>query len=182
VASERRGVIDADRIPGMCMLLLLAGWETSSVLAANAIWLLACHPDQRSALARQPDRIPAAIEEMLRFESPAQQHTRITTGELEFHGERIPSGERVALVWAAANRDEQRWPDGERFDIGRAQKRNLAFGEGIHHCLGAGLARLEGRILLETVLERAPEFEVAEPERLPGVVIRGIRRLEISFN
>jgi cytochrome P450 len=168
-------------VTGICLLLLLAGWETTSVLAANSMWLLARHPDQRRLLAAQPDRIPAAIEEILRFESPAQQHMRIAASDVELGGETIPAGDRVVLLWAAANRDEARWPDPEEFNVQREPQRNLAFGEGIHHCLGAPLARLEARILLETVLARNPAFEVDEPERFPGVVIRGIARLPIRW-
>ena len=170
-----------DEVAGSCLLLLLAGWETSSVLAANSMWLLARHPDQRRLLADQPERIPAAIEEILRYESPAQQHTRVVTSDVELHGETIPAGSRMVLLWASANRDETRWPDGDEFKVDREPKRNLAFGEGIHHCLGAPLARLEGRVLLETVLARDPNFDVDEPERFPGVVIRGISRLPISW-
>jgi cytochrome P450 len=181
VAAQQAGVVAPRELTGVVLLLLLAGWETSSVLAANAVWLLAHHPDQRRLLVEQPARIPAAIEEVLRFESPAQQHTRRATVELELHGHAIPAGERVVLLWAAANRDEARWPDADEFVIDREPRRNLAFGEGIHHCLGAPLARLEARVLLETLLARAPNFEVGEPERFPGVVIRGISRLEISW-
>ena len=181
VAAERSGEVVPEEVAGICLLLLLAGWETSSVLAANSMWLLARHPDQRRLLADQPERIPAAIEEILRFESPAQQHTRIATSDVELHGETIPAGSRMVLLWASANRDETRWPDGDEFKVDRAPKRNLAFGEGIHHCLGAPLARLEGRVLLETVLARDPNFDVDEPERFPGVVIRGISRLPISW-
>jgi cytochrome P450 len=181
VAAERSGDVVPDEVAGICLLLLLAGWETSSVLAASSMWLLARHPDQRRLLADQPERIPAAVEEILRFESPAQQHMRVTASDVELHGETIPAGSRVVLLWASANRDEARWADPDTFDVAREPKRNLAFGEGIHHCLGAPLARLEGRVLLETVLARDPDFEVAEPERFPGVVIRGISRLPISW-
>jgi cytochrome P450 len=181
VAAESAGELKSDELTGVVLLLLLAGWETSSVLAANAVWLLARNPDQRRLLAEQPDQIPAAIEEVLRFESPAQQHTRLASTDIELHGHTIPAGERVVLLWAAANRDEARWPDAEEFVIDREPKRNLAFGEGIHHCLGAPLARLEGRVLLEHLLARNPNFEVGEPERFPGVVIRGISRMEISW-
>jgi cytochrome P450 len=181
VAAEQSGDLASGELTGVVLLLLLAGWETSSVLAANAVWLLARHPDQRRLLADQPERIPAAIEEMLRFESPAQQHTRLAVADLELHGHTIPAGERVVLLWAAANRDEARWPDADEFVIDRAQKRNLAFGEGIHHCLGAPLARLEGRVLLERLLARNPDFKVGEPERFPGVVIRGISRMEMFW-
>src|SRR5262249_44107152 len=117
VAAEQNGDLAPDEVTGMVLLLLLAGWETSSVLAANAVWLLARHPDQRKLLIEEPGRIPAAIEEMLRFESPAQQHTRVTSTEVELHGHTIPTGERIVLLWAAANRDEDRWPDADRLRI-----------------------------------------------------------------
>jgi cytochrome P450 len=181
VEAERSGDVLPGELTGVCLLLLLAGWETTSVLAANAMWLLARHPDQRRLLVDEPGRIPGAIEEMLRFESPAQQHMRIAARDVDLAGATIPAGDRVVLLWASANRDESRWPDAERFDVARTVKRNLAFGEGIHHCLGAPLARLEGRILVESVLARAPDYEVGEPERFPGVVIRGIARLPIAW-
>jgi cytochrome P450 len=181
VAAEHRGDLAPDQITGMVLLLLLAGWETSSVLTANAVWLLARHPEQRKLLIKEPGRIPEAIEEMLRFESPAQQHTRVATAEIELHGQTIPAGGRIVLLWAAANRDEDRWPDADRLRIDREPKRNLAFGEGIHHCLGAPLARLEAKVLLEELLARGPSFDVSEPERFPGVVIRGISRMEVSW-
>jgi cytochrome P450 len=179
VAAEVAGRIKPDEVAGICLLLLLAGWETSSVLSANAVWLLATHPDQRRLLIDEPARIPAAIEEILRFESPAQQHTRVANADVELDHGTIPAGERVVLLWAAANRDERRWPDADAFRVDRKPKRNLAFGEGVHHCLGAPLARLEGRILLEHLLHQAPDFDVGEPQRFPGVVIRGISHLPI---
>ena len=181
VEAEKAGEILPDEVVGCCMLLLLAGWETTSVLATNSMWLLALHPDQRALLAKERGRIPEAIEEILRFESPAQQHMRVVAEDVELHGETIPAGDRVVLLWASANRDERRWPAADEFDIRRETKRNLAFGEGIHHCLGAPLARLEGRILLEQLLARDPEFEVYDLERFPGVVIRGIAKLEVRF-
>ena len=180
-AAEQSGDLAPRELTGVVLLLLLAGWETSSVLAANAVWLLARHPEQRRLLVEEPGRLPAAIEEVLRFESPAQQHTRLAVSDIELHGQTIPAGERVVLLWAAANRDEERWPDADEFVIDRAPKRNLAFGEGIHHCLGAPLARLEARVLLKYLLGRNPHFDVGEPERFPGVVIRGISRMEIYW-
>ena len=96
-------------------------------------------------------------------------------------GRTIPAGSRVLLLWASANRDERRWEDPDRFDIGREPQRNLGFGEGIHHCLGAPLARLEARAVLETMLAGDLEFEVGEPGRLPQVIIRGISELPIRF-
>lgn len=181
VEAERAGRVSPEEIPGMCLLLLLAGWMTTSMLVANAMWLLAAHPDQRSLLAEQPGRIPAAIEEVLRFDAPVMHSLRVLSGAVELHGQMIPAGEQVVLIWASANRDESRWPNGDTFDVTRALKRNLAFGDGIHHCLGAPLARLESRILLMRVLSRRTEFEVGEPERYAGATLRGISRLPIAF-
>lgn len=181
VAGERRDAVAPDEVTGICLLLLLAGWETSSVLAANAVWLLARHLDQRRLLVDEPARIPAAIEEILRFESPAQQHTRVAAVDVELHGHSIPAGQRIVLLWAAANRDDDRWSDAEQFRVDREPQRHLAFGEGIHHCLGAPLARLEAKVLLEHLLGRNPRFEVADTERFPGVVIRGISKMAVSW-
>ena len=148
----------------MALLLMIAGWETSSILITNAIWLLAQHPEQRSGASREnPGAIPAAVEEVLRFDAPVQHLARLTLEDATLHGQTIPEGSRVLLLWASANRDERRWDEPDRFDIGREPKRNLAFGEGIHHCLGAPLARLESRGCLETLLARGVEFEVGEP-------------------
>jgi cytochrome P450 len=181
VAAERSRSLAPEELVGTCLLLLLAGWETSSVLAANAIWLLARHPDQRRRLTRRHDLIPAAIEEILRYESPAQHHMRTAVSDIELHDQTIPAGDRVLLLWASANRDETRWPDGEQLELDREPRRNLAFGEGVHHCLGAPLARLEGRLVIEAVLGRNPSFEVGPVERFNGVVIRGISRLPVEW-
>ncbi len=181
VAAEKTGGVTREEVPGMTLLLMIAGWETTAILVTNAIWLLAHHPDQRRMLTEQPDRIPAAVEEVLRFDAPVQHLARLSLEDSELHGETIPAGSRILLLWASANRDERRWDDPDRFDVQREPKRHLAFGEGIHHCLGALLARLESRLVLETLLSRAPEFEVGEPRRLPQVVMRGISWLPISF-
>jgi len=181
VAAEKTGDILPEEVSAICVLLMLAGWNTTTALVANSMWLLARYPDQRRLLTEEPDRIPGAIEEILRFESPAQHHTRVLMKDVEIHGHTIAAGERVLLLWASANRDEERWVDSEKFDVAREPKRNLAFGEGIHHCIGAPLARLEGRIVVEKVLSRSPDFEVGEAERFPGVMLRGISRLPISL-
>ena len=139
----------ASEVVGGCLLLLLAGWETSSVLATNAVWLLARHPDQRR---RSPSNAGAFPKRSRRSSasSPRPSSTCAWPSRTsKLHGETIPAGDRVVLLWAAANRDERRWPAADEFDDRRETKRNLAFGEGIHHCLGAPLARLEGRMLLE---------------------------------
>jgi cytochrome P450 len=155
----------SDEIAGLCTLLTVAGTETTFSLIGNAFWLLAQHPERQRQLARDPSAIPAALEEILRFESPVQYLGRVTTREVEVDSTTIHTGGRVALIFGAANRDERRWEHADRFDIGRAPRRNLAFGEGIHHCLGGPLARLEGRVVLEEVTRRMPDFALAGPAR-----------------
>ncbi len=181
VESEKTGGVSREEIPGMAVLLMIAGWETSSILITNAIWLLARHPEQRERLRKNPDEIPAAVEEVLRFDAPVQHLARLTLADATLHDQTLAAGSRVLLLWASANRDERRWEDPDRFDTTREPQRNLAFGEGIHHCLGAPLARLESRVVLEALLARDVEFEVGEPGRLPQVIIRGISDLPIRF-
>ena len=182
VRSEETGGVTREEIPGMALLLMIAGWETSSILITNAIWLLSEHPEQREQLSRNPADIPIAVEEVLRFDGPVQHLARLTLEDTTVRGQTIPEGSRVLLLWASANRDERRWEDPDRFDIGRTQQRNLAFGEGIHHCLGAPLARLEARVVLDRLLAHGVSFEVGEPGRLPQVIIRGISELPIRFS
>lgn len=181
-AARNREVL-SDEVPGLCMVLLVAGMETTASLLTNALLLLERHPDQRAGLRELEWRIPsAAIEEFLRFESPVQWLGRVTTREVELHSVTIPAGERVLLLFAAANRDARRFEDPERFDLCRAPDRNLAFGEGIHHCLGAPLARLEARVGLETLLKRIPEYRVNGPvKRYKSHLIRGLASLPVAF-
>jgi cytochrome P450 len=124
---------------------------------------------------------PAAVEELLRFESPVQHQVRTATADLELHGVAIPAGGVVALLWGAANRDERRWERPDELELTREPRRNLAFGEGIHHCLGAPLARLQGRVVLEETLAAMPGYRLAgQPERIATHNTRGIARLPIA--
>jgi cytochrome P450 len=169
-------------IVGMCFLLWIAGFDTTRSLIANAIQLLDEYPEQRAILVREPERMREAIEELLRFETPVQNAARTTNTEVTIHGVTMPAGARVALLFGAANRDPRRWENPGTLDFTREAKRNLAFGEGIHHCLGAPLARLEGRIALKAFLERVPEYEVEYPlKRFPNQNLRLYEKLNISF-
>ncbi len=137
-----------------------AGNETTTRLIGWAGKVLADHPDQRAELVADRSLIPNAIEELLRFEPPAPHVGRYVARDVEHYGETVPEGSVMLFLVGAANRDERRFPDGERFDIHREVGQHLTFGYGIHFCLGAALARLEGRIALDEVLQRFPEWDV----------------------
>ncbi len=151
-----------EEILGFCYQLIVAGNDTTTSLIGNGAVLLARHPDQQKRLAESPDRIPQAVEEMLRYETPAQALPRRTRRPLELHGCRVPENERVLLLWAAANHDEREFDEPERFDVTRKITRHLSFGHGIHFCLGASLARLEARVAFEELLARYPDYRLLE--------------------
>jgi cytochrome P450 len=171
-----------DELLGFCLLLILAGNDTTSSLIGTGLVLLAEHPDQRARLVADPALWPGAIEEINRIESPTQVLPRLTTRPVERHGTTIPAGARVALVWGAANHDEREFPDPERFDIARRITRHLAFGHGIHYCLGANLARLEARVAFEEWHARIPDYELAgEPSRITSIWARAHSRVPLRW-
>jgi cytochrome P450 len=149
-----------DDILGFCALLLIAGNETTTNLLGNAAVLLAAHPDARAEIVADMSLLPNAIEEVLRFEGPAQTLTRTTTVDAHVRGHTIEAGEKVMLLLAAANRDPRVFEDAERFDIHRVTRKHIAFGSGIHFCMGANLARLEARVAFEELLDRFPKYRV----------------------
>lgn len=182
VAAERDGALHETELSGLCFLLYMAGSETVADLLSSALWLLATHPDQRQLVLGGRASIPAAIEEVLRFESPIQNLARLTTTAATVSGQVIPARSRVLLLWGSANRDDRRWADPHRFLVDREPLRSVAFGDGIHFCLGAHLARLEARVALEEVLRRFPDFELADtPERLHTHNTRGFRSLVLRL-
>ncbi|HZP30269.1 MAG TPA: cytochrome P450, partial [Acidimicrobiia bacterium] len=163
-------------------LLLIAGNDTTTSLIGNGAELLARHPDQRAALVAHPSLVPNAIEEMLRIEAPTQALPRTAMREVELHGVTIPAGSRVMLLWGAANLDDREFDDPERFDVHRRIQRHLSFGHGAHHCLGAALARLEGRVAFEELLGRVPDYEVVgTPVRYASNWARAFESLPIRF-
>jgi cytochrome P450 len=153
-----------------------AGNETTTRLIGWTAKVLAEHPDQRAQLVKDRDLIPNAIEEILRFESPAHHVGRYVTAEdVTIHDTAVPAGSVMLFLLGSANRDDRRFPDGDSFDIHRTERRHLTFGNGIHLCMGAALARLEGRIALDEVLSRVPEWDIdLENARLsPTSTVRG---------
>ena len=179
--------IDGERLTqeellGFCFVLIVAGNDTTTNLIANGAILLAQHPDARRELEAEPASLEDAIEEMLRCESPAQALPRRATRALTLHGVAIPQGAEVLLVWGAANRDEREFDAPERFDLHRRIRRHLAFGQGLHFCLGANLARLEARVAFEELLARVPDYELAEsPRFVTSVWARSPERVAIRF-
>jgi cytochrome P450 len=141
-------------------LIAAAGNETTTRLIGWTGKVLADHPDQRRELADDRSLVPNAIEELLRYEPPSPVQARYVMSDVEHHGRTVPEGSAILLLNASANRDERHFPDGESFDIRRRIDHHLSFGYGTHFCLGAALARLEGRVALDEVLQRFPEWEV----------------------
>jgi cytochrome P450 len=141
-------------------LIAAAGNETTTRLIGWTGKVLAEHPDQRRELVEDRSLVPNAIEELLRYEPPSPVQARYVMTDVEHHGRTVPEGSAILLLNAAANRDERHFPDGERFDIHRRIDHHLSFGYGTHFCLGAALARLEGRVALDEVLQRFPAWDV----------------------
>ncbi|HVX10114.1 MAG TPA: cytochrome P450 [Pirellulales bacterium] len=181
--------VDGERLTpeetlGFFQLLIVGGQETTTNLINNAVLSLLENPDQLVLLRRSPELLPSTIEETLRYRSPFQFIFRGTRRETEIHGQTIPAGQLVFLMLGSANRDPRAFPDAERFDIRRDPNRHLAFGHGIHFCLGAPLSRLEARIALTDVLERLPGLELASGEPWqprPALHVHGPTRLPVRF-
>jgi cytochrome P450 len=175
--------LSQDELLGFCFVLVVAGNDTTTNLIANGAVLLARHPEQRRLLVGDAALIPGAVEEMLRFESPAQALPRRTTRDVALHGRTVPAGSSVKLLWGAANRDEREFEQPERFEVRRPTKRHLAFGQGVHFCLGSHLARLEGRVAFEELLARIPDYALeAEPGWLPSLWARAHDRVPVCFD
>jgi cytochrome P450 len=170
-----------DECTRFALLLYTAGTETVAKLLGNAAVVLAEHPEQRRELAEHLELLPNAVEELLRYEAPSPVNGRWTTRDVTLHGVEIPRDSKVLLLDGSAGRDERAFPDPDRFDVRRTMQHHLSFGYGIHFCLGAALARLEGRIGLEETLRRFPAWEVDHGglERAHTSTVRGYRSVPI---
>lgn len=179
--SRRR--LNDEELHAFVALLSGAGNETVARLLGWAGVVLARYPDQRARLVEDPSLIPGGIEELLRFEAPSPIQARYVTQPVVLHGQEVPAGAKMALMTGSAGRDPREYPDPDTFDVGRTFSRHVAFGFGIHFCLGASLARMEGRVALEEALLRFPRWEIDE-QRLEMVhtsTVRGYARVPISF-
>lgn len=173
--------LDEEEIVNYSTLLAGAGNETTTRLIGWTGYLLAKHPDERERLLKDRGLIPGAIEEILRYEAPSPVQARFVTRDVVLHGTTVPEGSVMLLLTASANRDERRFADPDRFNVCRRIDHHLSFGHGLHFCLGAALARLEGRVALEEVLRRFPRWEVDEEnaERVRTSTVRGWHRLPV---
>ncbi|MDQ1030141.1 cytochrome P450 [Streptomyces umbrinus] len=186
--SDRAGSdrLSEDELMSLAFLILFAGYENTVQLIGTAVLALLQHPDQLAALRADPTRLPAAVEEFVRHDGPALLAIRrfpredVTIGDVT-----VPAGETVLLSLGAANRDPRRFPDADRFDLGRDAGGHLALGHGIHYCLGAPLARLETEIALAALLERLPDLELdGDPGDLrwrPSLRARGLLALPVTY-
>src|SRR5262249_43809214 len=149
----------------------------------NGVLALLRHPDELSRLRASPDLIGSAVEELLRYDSPVQRTGRIASTDVEIDGRRIEKGSIVVGAVGAANRDPIHFPDPDRLDLTRADNRHLAFGFGIHFCLGAALARVEGQVAIATLLRRLPglRLDIETPEWRESSVLRGLKALPVRF-
>jgi cytochrome P450 len=172
-----------DEVVGFCSILLLAGTETTTNALGGALELLDERRELRAKLVADPSGLPTVIEECLRLESPVQGLSRVATRDTEVLGEKIRAGERIHMLFAAANRDERMFPEPERFDASRYPNPHLCFGLGIHFCLGASLARMELRVALEALLTRFPDHALqrARWERQASDTNRGFVRLPVRL-
>ncbi|WP_418037476.1 cytochrome P450 family protein [Paenibacillus xylanilyticus] len=186
IAEESGQQLTENELLGVVSLLIIAGHETTVNLIGNGVLALLEHPEQRDLLIQKPELIHNAVEEMLRYNGPVEFSTsRWALEDVEFREQNIAKGELVIVALDSANRDTEKFKDADIFDITREKSQHLAFGKGIHLCLGAPLARLEGEIAISTLLARYPEIQlqtdVTELEWRPGMIVRGLKELPVQL-
>jgi cytochrome P450 len=182
-ARDQGDALTADQMVGACTMLLFGGHETTTTLIGNGVATLLAHPDQLARLRDEPALAPLAVEECLRFEGPASIMVRLVTEDHERRGHGLRAGERVYLGLAAANRDPAVFPEPDRFDVARDPNPHLAFGLGLHFCLGASLARLEAAVTFASLVRRFPDLRLdgAPPAWAASLIGRGVTALHLSL-
>jgi pimeloyl-[acyl-carrier protein] synthase len=182
-AQEERQMLTDAELLSTSFLLLIAGFETTTNLIGNGVLALLRHPEQLERLRADRELLPSAIEEFLRYDSPVQFLGRTTKEPVELGGESLPAKAGVMILLGSANRDPQQFPEPDRFDIGREDNAHVSFGWGLHHCLGAPLARLEGEVAFTALLDRFPEWRMEDGglARRPNPMLRGLARLPLAF-
>jgi cytochrome P450 len=182
VAEEQGDKLSTDEVFSTIILLLVAGNETTTNLIGNGLVALMAHPRQMRLLQDEPSLIEGAVEELLRYDSPVQFTSRHPREDVEYEGHVFKAHHEVALVLAAGNRDPEQFEEPDRLDIGRIDTHHLSFSHGIHYCLGAPLARLEGAIALSALTQRFSEIRLAgTPVRGENLLLRGFATLPVAF-
>lgn len=185
IAAEEDGTrLSEQELIATCIFLLFAGHETTTNLIGSGLWLLLRHADQLERLRADPTLVRSMVEEVLRYEGPSGAAVRIAAQDIALGGKQIRKGDRIFAMINAADRDPAVFAEPERFDIGRDDSRHLAFGLGMHFCVGAPLARLEGQIAFETLLRRIPEMalDMGEPAWSDSLILRGIMSIPIRYD
>jgi cytochrome P450 len=177
-----RGELEPEAIHGVVFAYLQAGMDTTVNAIGTALFLFAQYPDQWDQVCRDPNLIPSAVNEILRYHSPIQRYTRVANDDIEVGGVSIPADSRVVVLIGAGNRDERRFDDPDRFDVIRNPIDHLAFGRGLHHCAGAGLARLELSAVLTRLAERVRRFEIRDHEWDINATVHGLRSLDLTLH
>jgi hypothetical protein len=182
-AKDDDAALTHAEVLGFCFLLLIAGNETTTKLLGNALFWLHAFPDQRAKLLADPTGTSGAVEEVLRFDTSTQALARLVTRPVRLHGVTLPAGSKGLLLFGSANRDHRRWERPDELDLVRNPAGHLAFGHGIHHCLGGALARLEAKVALEELLPVLGEYAVDDGglERVHSGNVRGFSRLPVRF-
>jgi cytochrome P450 len=179
--------VDGERLDEMefdafFLLLCVAGNETTRNLISGGMLALIEHPQQRARLLADPSLLPTAVDEMLRWVTPVNHFRRTATRDVELAGQQIKENDKVVLFYTSANRDEEIFPDGHVFDVGRNPNEHVAFGIGQHSCLGLNLARLEIKVMFEELLRRMPDIELSGPvRRLRSNFINGVKSMPVTF-
>ena len=183
-AEEHDEKLTDEQLLALCILVFIAGHETTQNLIGNGLYALLRHPDEHKRLRDDPTLTKDAIEEFLRYDSPVQLTARSALVDIEVAGTTIPKGEQVVVLLGAGNRDPAVFDDPDRLDITRTKTSVLSFGAGAHFCLGAGLARLEGGIVFDALLARLPDLELAidQPEYRETLTLRGLKSLPVRFS
>jgi cytochrome P450 len=177
-----RGDLEPEAIHGVVFAYLQAGMDTTVNAIGSALYLFAQYPEQWDQIRSDPTLIPSATNEVLRYHSPIQRYTRVANDDIEVGGVTIPADSRVVVLIGAGNRDERRFDDPDRFDVTRNPIDHLAFGRGLHHCAGAGLARLELSALLARLAARVERFEIRRHEWDINATVHGLRHLDLTFH
>lgn len=183
-AEEQGDHLTEDELFANCVLLMIAGHETTTNLIGNGVLALLQNPEQKETLSRNPDTIVSAVEELLRYDSPVQKMGRIAMADMQIGDKQIHRGDLVCVSFAAGNRDPEQFARPAHLDIVRKPNRHLAFGHGLHYCVGAALARLEAQIAINTILSKFPELrlEAEDLEWNRNLTLRGLKSLPVAFD